>query len=84
LAESLAFGKPCIAADIPSLREIAPELPTFVDPLDTLGWARAIETYANDVAACDAEAERIRQSHSPTTWDLAAQRVFAVLDATQR
>lgn len=84
LAESLAFGKPCIAADIPSLREIAPDVPTFVDPLDTPGWGRAIATYANDVAACDAEAERIRASHQSVTWDMAARRVFAALEATQR
>ncbi|MFL6707440.1 MAG: glycosyltransferase family 4 protein [Massilia sp.] len=45
LMESLATGVPVIASDLPAFREIAGDIPDYLDPLDGLGWMRAIENY---------------------------------------
>ena len=42
LLEAAALKLPCIVSDIPVFREIAPEGTVFLDPLDGLGWKRAI------------------------------------------
>jgi glycosyltransferase involved in cell wall biosynthesis len=84
LMEAFAFGKPCVAADIPSLREIAPGLPDFIDPLDTPAWARAMARYSTDAAAREAASARVRSGHHPVTWDMAAERVFAAVREAAR
>lgn len=40
--ESSALGVPLIASDIPAHRELVPQA-TLIDPIDGLGWLRAIE-----------------------------------------
>jgi glycosyltransferase involved in cell wall biosynthesis len=42
LLEAAALDVPCIVADIPVFREIAPAGTIFLDPLDGLGWKAAI------------------------------------------
>lgn len=46
LAEALAQGLPVLCSDIPVFREVGGDVPEFIDPLDGLGWQRAIEEYA--------------------------------------
>lgn len=48
LVEALALGTPVIASDLPVFREIAGDIPEYLDPLDGLGWAQAIRTYSLD------------------------------------
>jgi glycosyltransferase involved in cell wall biosynthesis len=43
LAEALAAGVPAIASDIPVFHEIATGAFTAIDPIDGVGWLRAIE-----------------------------------------
>ena len=47
LAESLAVGTPVICSDIPPFREIAGDIPEFVDPLAGRGWLKLIMEYAD-------------------------------------
>lgn len=42
IIEALEFGTPVIASDQPVFREIAGDIPTYLDPLDGPGWERAI------------------------------------------
>ncbi|WP_157966259.1 glycosyltransferase family 4 protein [Oceanibium sediminis] len=42
LAEAQQLGIPAICADLPVYRELAGDQPTYLDPLDGPGWARAI------------------------------------------
>ena len=42
LLEAAALDVPCIVADIPVFREIAPAGTIFIDPLDGVGWKAAI------------------------------------------
>lgn len=45
--EALASGTPVIASDIPVHREILRGDALLIDPLDGLGWMRAVEDYAS-------------------------------------
>ncbi len=47
VAEALAMGVPVVCSDLPALREAGGNLPEFLDPLDGLGWRRAVEQRAN-------------------------------------
>src|SRR5205823_11281992 len=47
LVEALSFGVPVIASNLPVFREIAGDIPDYLDPLDGLGWLAHIEAFAN-------------------------------------
>ena len=46
LAEALAAGVPALCSDLPALREVGGDAPEYLDPLDGLGWLRAVRDYA--------------------------------------
>lgn len=48
LLEALAMGIPCLCSDLPVFREIALDLPVYLDPLDGPGWRRAIGELSGD------------------------------------
>jgi len=69
LVEALSLGTPAIASDLPVFREMAGEIPDYLDPLDGLGWKRLILDYAqpfSDKRA--AQLERLK-GWQPPTWE---------------
>jgi glycosyltransferase involved in cell wall biosynthesis len=46
LAEALSLGVPVICSDLPPFREIAGDIPEYVDPLAGRGWVRVITEYS--------------------------------------
>lgn len=46
LFEAMALRVPVICSDLQAFRDIAGQAPRYLDPIDGLGWARAIEEYA--------------------------------------
>ncbi|MBB3258034.1 glycosyltransferase involved in cell wall biosynthesis [Paraburkholderia bannensis] len=46
LVEALALGVPVIASDLGVFREIADNIPDYLDPLDGPGWLASVEAYA--------------------------------------
>lgn len=73
--EALQRGVPVIASDQPVFREIAGDIPLFLDPRDSEAWEAAIRAYCGDSPG------RMRQlaampSYRPFTWD----EHFAVVD----
>lgn len=48
LLEALAMGIPCLCSDLPVFREIAGDLPVYLDPLDGPGWRGAIRELSGD------------------------------------
>lgn len=68
LIESLALGTPAIASDLPVFREIAGQIPDYLDPLDSLGWLARIEEFS-DPASPRRSAQLDRLQHFiPPTW----------------
>lgn len=68
LIEALQRGTPVIASDQPVFREIAGDIPLYLDPLDGQGWETAIADFLGDCP------ERQRQLAAmahfrPHSWD---------------
>ncbi len=68
IAESLAYGKVCIASNASSMTEIAGGLLDYFSPYDSVGCLDLIAKYlVNDVRAKKEQA--IRKAYTPYTWD---------------
>jgi glycosyltransferase involved in cell wall biosynthesis len=48
VVEALQLGTPVIASDLPVFREIAGDIPVYLDPTDGAGWEREILAYCED------------------------------------
>jgi glycosyltransferase involved in cell wall biosynthesis len=74
VAESLCFGKPCLAANASSVPEIGGSLVDYFDPLDLHDALRVIEAALADPAMLADREDAIRANFRPTPWtDTAAQ-----------
>jgi len=77
LAEALAHGVPVLASDLGVFREIAGEVPEYIDPLDGRRWMELIVDYANLVGSLrSAQMSRVANFQS-TTW----ARHFEIVDS---
>ena len=69
MVEALSQGVPVIASDLPVFREIAQDIPDYLDPHDGAGWKRRILDYAQpDSAARMAQCLRMEGFRVPT-WE---------------
>ena len=70
VVEALAAGVPVICSDIIAHREVGGDAPDYLDPLDGLGWMRAICAYAQAQSPeRAAQLARIGQWRAPTWRD---------------
>ncbi|WP_202323298.1 glycosyltransferase [Mesorhizobium sp. 113-3-9] len=69
VAESLAFGKPCIASKGSSIEEAGQGLADHIDTLDGIGWIETIEKYMFDKKALDLKSEHIKNNYKSYTWE---------------
>jgi glycosyltransferase involved in cell wall biosynthesis len=68
LVEALRSGTPVIASDLPVFREIAGDVPDYLDALDGPAWERSIVSYAAEESVARAgQLERLAQ-YDPPTW----------------
>ncbi len=79
LVEALALGVPVIASDLPVFKEIAGDIPEYVDPLDGKRWIDLIERYSVAGADRNSQLERLR-SFSVPTWETHFATVDSMLD----
>lgn len=66
--EALQRGVPVIASDLPVFREIAGEIPLYLDPLDGQGWEAAIRAYCGDAPDRKRQLAAMPSFHAPS-WD---------------
>ena len=77
--EALAARVPVIASDLPALREVAGDLPHYLDPIDGIGWRDAVLAFASpDHPLSRAQTEHL-DSFCPSTWSAHFERVEAWL-----
>jgi len=70
LAEALSLRVPAICSDLPALREVGGASPDYLDPLDGLGWRRAVLDYARmNSQARSAQIARLQNWRVPTWAD---------------
>jgi glycosyltransferase involved in cell wall biosynthesis len=69
LIEALALGVPVLASDLPVFREVAGDIPEYLDPLDGKGWMDRIESYCSPQSRRRAaQLRRISRFRVPT-WE---------------
>lgn len=84
LAEALMLGVPVIASDIEVFREIAGDIPEFVNPLDGPTWLRTIRDYAQPGSPRrQAQLGRLRDFEAPT-WEEHFQVFEGALDRVRK
>jgi glycosyltransferase involved in cell wall biosynthesis len=68
LVEALSRGVPVIASDLPVFREIAGDVPDYLDPLDGMGWMVRIESFADPASPERAAQLKRLAGFSAPTW----------------
>tara|TARA_R110000868_G_scaffold18003_2_gene78268 strand:+ start:15201 stop:18197 length:2997 start_codon:yes stop_codon:yes gene_type:complete len=76
LPESFAYGKFCLCADNPPLRETGADFAEYVDPIDVMAWAKAIIKYAQSDESLIARERHIAAAWRSTTWAQSANLLF--------
>ena len=80
LIEAFGLGVPVIASDLPVFRELAGDIPTYLDPLDAAGWERTILDYARpDSTSRSKQIGRIKSFRLPN-WNSHFAAVESWLD----
>lgn len=80
LVEALGMGTPVIASDLAVFREIAGDIPDYLDPRDGAGWRDAIADFATAGSRRRAlQLERTRH-FDPPTWECHYAIVDDLLD----
>ena len=70
LVEALGIGVPVIASELPVFREIAGDIPLYLDARDEAGWEAAIRDYADgNSASRDAQLKRMEGFRVPSWQD---------------
>lgn len=77
VAESLAFGRPCLAACATSIPEVGGDLARYFDPLDLGGTVRAIEAVLRDPEGLAAWQRQIVAEFRPAPWSRTAEMILA-------
>jgi glycosyltransferase involved in cell wall biosynthesis len=79
VAESLGFGKYCLASNAASIPEVAGDLLEYIDPLSVQEWADAIMELATDPKALHTRQKKIQQHFVIDRWERAGGTVAQVL-----
>ena len=82
VVESLAFGKPCIAANTSSLPEAGGDLARYCDPDNLHDAYRVVRATLDDRAALAAWQARIVREFRPVAWSTTAAAILDGLDAS--
>lgn len=81
VVESLAFGKPCLAARATSLPEAGGPLARYFDPDDLHNALAALTPLIDDPSVLPAWTAEIAANFRPTPWSATAHALFAAIDA---
>jgi glycosyltransferase involved in cell wall biosynthesis len=83
VAESLVHGKFCIASDGGSLSEVAPGYVEYINPLDFMGWYKALKRYIFTPTLLE---QRTKQAlrYTPTSWTQTAAQVRTAIATAGR
>jgi glycosyltransferase involved in cell wall biosynthesis len=80
IVEALMLGVPVLASQLSVFSEIASDIPDYLNPLDGIGWQRAILDYAQPHSrARDAQCRRMQDFRAPT-WSQHFEVVESLLE----
>ena len=69
LIEALKAETPVVASDLPVFREVAGDVPDYLDPLDAPAWEHAILEYATDASTTRSRQLHRLQTYVAPTWE---------------
>ena len=69
LLEALARGTPVIASDLAVFREVAAEIPEYIDPGRPDHWMEVVKDYASPVSALRTSQMERMKCFKPPTWE---------------
>jgi len=76
VAESLMFGKFCLASSSSSLPEVGGSFAEYIDPYDIDGWGRRLAYYFDNPRALEDAEAKIRSEYRPATWKETAREII--------
>lgn len=76
VAESLSFGKYCLASNAASIPEVGGDLLNYLEPWDVSAWATEIEFLLNNPEVLKIREEKIKTQYLPVSWKETAISVF--------
>lgn len=79
IAESLCFGKPCIASCTSSMSEIGPGLVKHAHPLRLDEWVSAIREYCDEPKNLKKAADEIKNNYKRVGWEITATGMLNIL-----
>ena len=79
IAESMNYGKPCIASNTSSMKEVAPEFTRFAHPLKLSEWVAHIQELSAKDKILDHETRRITSEYKPFLWKTTALQILKEL-----
>jgi glycosyltransferase involved in cell wall biosynthesis len=83
VAESLMFGKPCVASNSSSIPEVGGDFVWYVDPLNVTEGVDLVTALIAHPERVEAAAQRIRQDFKPRTWAGVAANLLTSLEAAK-
>lgn len=83
VAESLAYGKFCLASNAASIPEVAGDLVDYVDPWDVPRWAERLRWYIEHPQEVALREDAIRAGYRCTTWQETGAAIVAAAAALQ-
>ncbi len=81
VAEALAANTPVIASNLAVFREMAHDIPDYLDPLDGPGWRDAILDYADPLSSRRTAQRQRMTGWTAPDWDSHFQIVFDAIDS---
>jgi glycosyltransferase involved in cell wall biosynthesis len=79
IAESLAYGKHCIASSTSAMPEAGAGLARHLDPLDHAAWLAEIESLIEDPTRLEAIEKHIRATYHPVSWEASGRKLFETI-----
>ncbi|MFT3842599.1 MAG: glycosyltransferase family 1 protein [Myxococcaceae bacterium] len=76
LAESLAYGKFCLASNTSSLPEVGGDLVEYIHPWEPAKWAERIAHYIDAPAEVAQREKEIRERYRAPTWEDTGRAMF--------
>ena len=81
VAESLAYGKVCIASTATSIPEAGQGVAIGLDPHDADAWLDAVRRFSRDDAALAEQEARISRDFRPATWQDTVDDILGAIAA---
>jgi glycosyltransferase involved in cell wall biosynthesis len=81
VAESLAYGKFCLASDAASIPEVGGDLIEYADPWNVARWAERLRWYIEHPDEVRRREEAIRATYRPASWKDTGATIVAAAQA---